>query len=101
MIDFTTFSNNLVKKEDGVWYAKTQIEVSYPEEGNAQCLQLEDNSYWFQHRNNCITELVKHYSPDATFFDIGGGNGFVAKGLEKVGISTILIMFRMLWWIIK
>ena len=91
MIDFTKFSDNLVKKEDGIWYAKTQNDVSYPEEGNSLCLQLEENSYWFQHRNNCIIELVKHYSPNATFFDIGGGNGFVAKGLENAGISTILV----------
>ncbi len=91
MIDFTTFSNNLVKKEDGIWYAKTQNEISYPEEGNSLCLQLEDNSYWFQHRNNCIVELVKHFSPNKTFFDIGGGNGFVAKGLENAGISTVLV----------
>ena len=91
MIDFTAFSNNLVEKEDGIWYAKTQNEISYPEEGNSLCLQLEDNSYWFQHRNNCIINLVKHYSPNATFFDIGGGNGFVAKGLENAGISTVLV----------
>lgn len=91
MMDFTTFSDNLVKKEDGIWYAKTQNEISYPEEGNTHCMQLEDNSYWFQHRNNCIGELVKYYSPNATFFDIGGGNGFVAKGLENAGISTVLV----------
>lgn len=91
MIDFTAFSNNLVKKEDGIWYAKTQNEISYPEEGNSLCLQLEGNSYWFQHRNNCIINSVKHYSPNATFFDIGGGNGFVAKGLENAGISTVLV----------
>ena len=91
MIDFTVFSDNLVQKEDGIWYAKTQNEISYPEEGNSICLQLEDDSYWFQHRNNCIVELVKHYSPACTFFDIGGGNGFVAKGLENAGISTVLV----------
>jgi hypothetical protein len=32
MIDFTAFSNNLVEKEDGIWYGKTQNEISYPEE---------------------------------------------------------------------
>ena len=91
MIDFTTISNNLIEKEDGIWYSKTQTEISYPEEGNSLCLQLEDDSYWFQHRNNCIINLVKHYSPNDTIFDIGGGNGFVAKGLENAGISTVLV----------
>jgi SAM-dependent methyltransferase len=91
MIDFTQLSDNLLRKEDEIWYAKTQSEISYPEEGNAYCLQLEENSYWFQHRNNCIIALVKHYSPNATFFDIGGGNGFVARGLENAGISTVLV----------
>ncbi len=90
-IDFSLISDNLIKNDDGIWYAKTQNKISYPEEGNAFCMQLEDNSYWFKHRNSCIVELVKKYSPNTTFFDIGGGNGFVAKGLENAGISTVLV----------
>ena len=31
------------------------------------------------------------YCANNVYFDVGGGNGFVAKGLEEKGISTVLI----------
>jgi hypothetical protein len=65
--------------------------ISYPKEGNDLCFKLEDNSFWFKHRNNCIIEVVKKYVSDKVFFDIGGGNGFTAKYLEDNGIPTCLV----------
>jgi SAM-dependent methyltransferase len=35
--------------------------------------------------------LVRRFSPDAPFLDIGGGNGFVARGLIESGITCALI----------
>jgi len=56
-----------------------------------QCQQIEQDSFWFNHRNNIIIEAVKIFSPQKTFFDIGGGNGFVSKGLQNAGINVVLI----------
>ena len=42
-------------------------------------MQLEEDSFWFNHRNNIIANAVKKHSKGNVFFDIGGGNGFVAK----------------------
>lgn len=83
-------NSNLIEY-DGILYSNRASSISYPEEGNENCFQLEDNSFWFKHRNNCIIAAVKKYSPDKLFFDIGGGNGFVAKGLQDEGIETVLI----------
>jgi hypothetical protein len=91
MLDFNAISDNLELKADGIWYAKITKPVSYPDEGNETCMQLEDSSYWFKHRNNCILSLVKTFSKNAIFYDIGGGNGFVSQALEKGGIETVLI----------
>ena len=62
-----------------------------PRAGNADCLRVEDTSFWFRHRNRCIVSVVRRFSPDATFFDIGGGNGFVARGLMDAGVDCALI----------
>ncbi|SEP91610.1 class I SAM-dependent methyltransferase [Flavobacterium urocaniciphilum] len=86
----TTIADNLYLK-DGIYFSKNQSNISYPEEGNQICFQLEDNSFWFNHRNNCIIEMVKRHNNKQMFFDIGGGNGFVAKGLQETGIKTVLI----------
>lgn len=84
------YTEQLINK-DGIFFAKDQSEISYPKEGNENCYQIEQNSFWFNHRNNCIIEAVKKYSPNNIFFDIGGGNGFVSKGLENAGITTVLV----------
>jgi 2-polyprenyl-3-methyl-5-hydroxy-6-metoxy-1,4-benzoquinol methylase len=63
----------------------------YPEDGNEKCLQLEQDSFWFNHRNNIIANSVQKHNPNETFFDIGGGNGVVAKRLQDDGIKTILV----------
>jgi SAM-dependent methyltransferase len=65
--------------------------LSYPEEGNELCYQLEEHSFWFRHRNNCIVEVVKKFPPRGFLFDVGGGNGFVTKALEDSGIRCVLV----------
>lgn len=89
-IDLKSIADN-IELRDSIWFSKTQEAVSYPEDGSDLCLVVEDGSYWFQHRNKCIPELVKRFSPNKTFFDIGGGNGYVSLGLQKAGIETVLI----------
>ncbi len=77
---------------EGIYYSKENKPLSYPEEGNDICYQLEENSFWFRHRNNCIKELVKSFHvEDEAFFDVGGGNGFVAKGLQDIDIQSVLL----------
>jgi len=78
---------------DGIWYAADQTAVSYPSEGNDQCFEIEDKSFWFQHRNTCIAELVKKFPPrgKGPIFDVGGGNGFVAQGLMDAGWDVVLV----------
>ncbi len=89
-IDLSKIADNIIQK-DGIWFSKTKVDVSYPKESSNDCFVIEDNSYWFHHRNNCFEKLVKKYAPNKTFYDIGGGNGFVSLGLQKAGISTVLI----------
>ena len=47
--------------EDGIYYTTGSEAISYPEEGNEACFQIEDQSFWFRHRNNCIRELVRNF----------------------------------------
>ena len=90
-IDFSKYSNNLELKENGIWFSKSTQTISYPEDGNDLCLELEDFSFWFKHRNDCIIQLVKSFSPNENFFDVGGGNGFVSLGLQNAGVNVSLL----------
>lgn len=89
-MEINNLSDNIYFK-DGIWFSKNNREISYPKEGNMNCYEIEKDSFWFKHRNNCIITAVKIYSPFETFFDVGGGNGYVAKGLEENNIQTVLI----------
>jgi len=83
-------SKQLVEK-DGIWYAPVQAELSYPEDANDLYFAIEDGSFWFRHRNNCLTHLVKQHAGDRIFHDIGGGNGAVTLAIQRTGIPAVLI----------
>lgn len=84
-------AHNIEKKENGIYFAKTHSYVSYPEEGNEEYMQIEQDSFWFDHRNNVIAEGVKKHNQGKLFVDIGGGNGFVSKRLQDEGIDVVLL----------
>lgn len=90
-MDLTEKTSNLALGNDGIYYAKNSRPVSYPDDGNMNCLQIEGDSFWFRHRNNVIVNTVKRFGREGVFYDIGGGNGFVSVGLEKAGIPTVLV----------
>jgi SAM-dependent methyltransferase len=92
-IDLSCLAPALRLGQDGIWHAAEEEAISYPSEGNIQCFEIEDKSFWFQHRNACIVELVKKFPPrgKGPIFDVGGGNGFVAKALMDAGWEVVLV----------
>lgn len=91
MIDLSAIAGNLEQRADGVWQARNVSAVDYPDEGNAFCFQVEDRSFWFRHRNACILDAVRRFPPPGPIFDIGGGNGFVARALQQAGVPSVLV----------
>lgn len=91
VLDIASLAPDLERREPGIWFARRQGAVSYPAHGNAACLAVEDRSFWFRHRNRCIVSLVRRTPLDGVFLDIGGGNGYVAKGLTSAGIGCVLV----------
>jgi SAM-dependent methyltransferase len=65
--------------------------VAYPEEGNSLCYAVEDTSFWFQHRNRCIVEAMRQFPPTGLVFDVGGGNGCVARAILDSGHEVVLV----------
>lgn len=82
---------NLELGPDGCWSSSNIREVFYPAEGNDLCFTIEDSSFWFGHRNRCILEAVKVFPPPGTLFDVGGGNGYVARALQESGLDVVLV----------
>lgn len=91
MMDLGGFAAGIALENDGVWYSRTRSDVSYPSDGNVQCAQVEDRSFWFAHRNRCILALSHAYPPSGAIFDIGGGNGYVTQALVASGLDAVLV----------
>jgi SAM-dependent methyltransferase len=85
------FAHNLQLKEQGLWISKGPFQTSYPEGGHAWCLSVEESSFWFNHRNRCIIEMLKGTPPAGFVLDVGGGNGFVSLAIEKAGWEVVLL----------
>ncbi len=91
MVDLAGIAPNLRLNEEGIWCSIDSSTISYPSEGNEDCFAIEDASFWFTHRNACITEVVRRFPPSGTIFDIGGGNGVVANALRRGGFDVALL----------
>jgi SAM-dependent methyltransferase len=81
----------LERGSDGIWHASGDESVSYPESARQVLFAIEDGSYWFQHRNACIVQLVRKFPARGPILDLGGGNGCVADALNQNGIEAILM----------
>lgn len=77
--------------EPGLWAARHTASVSYRESLSGECFAVEDDSFWFRHRNDCIGNAVERYPPSGLIYDVGGGNGFVAAALVASGHATVVV----------
>lgn len=91
MIDIASIGQGLAQHDDGIWYALRSQGVSYPDDGHDACFAVEERSFWFRHRNACITAAVKRLPPSGALFDVGGGNGYVSKGLADAGVDSVVV----------
>lgn len=80
-----------LRLEGGVWQCPSFRTISYPEDGNDACRDVEADSYWFAHRNACILHVMQTHPPGGAVYDVGGGNGFVSLALQSAGHETVLV----------
>lgn len=77
--------------DEGIWIPASASAISYPEDGNSICFEVEESSYWFRHRNHLIQSVYAKYASGTRMYDVGGGNGLVTKYLSDHGESCILV----------
>jgi len=91
LMDISEIAQNLVF-QNGIWVSKTSIKIAYPPDANKVYSEIEENSFWFNHRNQIILKAIRCFSPSSKhFFDLGGGNGYTSSFLSKNGYKTILV----------
>lgn len=91
MLEPPAGAGHLTLDPNGIWIANLGQVLSYPSEGNDLCFAVEDDSFWFRHRNEVVIQALRLFPPHGTLFDVGGGNGFVSSGIERAGFPTVLL----------
>lgn len=66
-------------------------DISYPPSGHKILGELEETSFWFNHRNDVLIAAVRHFPPFGRILDVGGGNGYVSKALINAGFEATVV----------
>lgn len=91
--DFGWDISNYANYEQGIWFCR-QNEIrrlSYPHDGNESCLAHEDNSMWFEQRNQIILQAINRFFSGSCIWDVGSGNGFVAQAIQSNKIEVVAV----------
>lgn len=83
---------NWIKDPLRIFQNSTSENISYPSEGNKTCFSIEDNSQWFDQRNELILAFINKHGVEGDFLDIGGGNGYQAKAIIESGFKGKVIL---------
>lgn len=90
----TFLSKSFLLSPQGYWLPNTKNNnhtLSYPENAADEFNAQEDQSWWFQHRNECIHSLVNKYHQKGILIDLGGGNGIVSRYLRDRQIASVVV----------
>lgn len=91
MDDIVNLTADLKLDSDGVWMSDRTSAISHPDEYQQWYLAVEDTSYWFQHRADCVVACLNLYAPAGPVLDIGGGNGHVSLAMKRAGFEIVLL----------
>jgi SAM-dependent methyltransferase len=86
-------SATLTKDPSGIWTVRgvAPEKVSFPDAFYQACFEIEDHSFWFAHRSECIFRALARHPFEGPLIDVGGGNGAVSAALQRRGVRSILL----------
>jgi SAM-dependent methyltransferase len=82
---------HLIQNELGMWCSEKSEKCHYPEDGEQRLARIEEKSFWFLHRRDCVIRMIETFPPEHFIMDVGGGNGLIAAGLKDSGFNVVLL----------
>src|SRR5258707_915419 len=58
-----SLSPHLQRDAFGIWTDAAARDLAYRKDGHDRYFKLEDESFWFKHRNACIVAALKRFPP--------------------------------------
>jgi len=81
----------LTRTAEGILTTGADADISYPDTGADEMMDVEESSFWFAHRNAVIAMVLDQYPSKGPLWDLGGGNGFQALMVQESGRATVLL----------
>lgn len=91
MFDILQIADNLNLSPEGIWVAPRSTDFRFLPDDKTDWVEVQKQSFWYQHRNNCLKELLNSFPPAGTVLEVGAGDGFVSLGLQQAGIQVVAI----------
>ena len=91
MVDLSEIAPSLTETEPGFFRAAAQEEISYPEDAHRLMADLEEKSFWFDHRASVLATVLDRHPAPGCLFDVGGGNGYMVRETRGLGVDSILV----------
>ncbi len=91
MFDILQIADNLNLSPEGIWVTPRPTDFRFLPDDETDWVQVQEQSFWYGHRNNCLKGLFKNFPPDGIALEVGAGDGFVSLGLQQAGIQVVAI----------
>lgn len=90
--DISLFCSGLKQEKENLWTSPSSLKETFPTDVHNLNFHAEKESFWFRHRANCVSVLIKQFFSPHLFFDIGGGTGFVAEAISKTNNIPVVVV---------
>lgn len=78
-------------EKDGVWHTGSTETIHFPDDSHDDLFQVEDDSFWFRHRNQVVERTLESIGMPDILWEVGAGNGCVAAYLQRRGVAVAAI----------
>jgi len=82
---------NLKMQQPRLWTSGDLESVSYSDKYFGKHAEVEQNSFWFSHRNKVFLSAFFRHSMLVPFVDVGGGTGVVSGFFHSNGADSIVV----------
>lgn len=91
MFDIHRISDNLNLSPEGIWVGPRSTYFRFLPDDPTDWVQVQEQSFWYGHRNNCLKEIFKNFPQEGIALEVGAGDGFVSLGLQQMGMEVVAV----------
>jgi SAM-dependent methyltransferase len=90
-------ASHLELSSDGIWVVRGDADQAFASNDETDWAEVEGRSFWYRHRNEVLLDVLRRFPYRGWLFEIGAGNGAVAKAMEAAGLPVVAVEPTVAW----